>query len=127
MHGDMSQAARERSLARFGSGRVSALVATDVAARGLDVDGITHVINFDPPSDDKDYVHRVGRTARAGRAGSGVTLVTPDQQADVSRMAARLKLHEEFELEGMKVAPPRLVFSSKGRRSPMRSRSRRRG
>ncbi len=126
MHGDMTQAARERSLSRFGSGRVRALVATDVAARGLDVEGITHVVNFDPPADDRDYVHRVGRTARAGRSGSGVTLVTPDQQADVSRMAARLKLHEEFELEGMKVAPPRLVFSSKGRRSPMRPRTRRR-
>ncbi len=101
-------------------------MATDVAARGLDVENIAHVINFDPPSDDKDYVHRVGRTARAGKSGSGITLVTPDQQADVSRMAARLQLHEEFESEGMKVAPPRLVFSSKGKRSPMRSRSRRR-
>jgi ATP-dependent RNA helicase RhlE len=126
MHGDLTQAARERALDRFGRGRLTTLVATDVAARGLDVDGITHVINFDPPSDDKDYVHRVGRTARAGRSGMGVTLVTPDQQADVSRMAARLKLREEFEQDGMKTAPPRVVFSSKGRRSPMRSRSRRR-
>jgi ATP-dependent RNA helicase RhlE len=127
MHGDLSQAARERALDRFERGRLSVLVATDVAARGLDVDGITHVVNFDPPGDDKDYVHRVGRTARAGRSGIGVTLVTPDQQADVSRMAARLKLHQEFEQDGeMKIAPPRLVFSSKGRRSPMRSRSRRR-
>jgi superfamily II DNA/RNA helicase len=126
MHGDLSQNQRERALARFEGGKVTVLVATDVAARGLDVDGITHVINFDPPSDDKDYVHRVGRTARAGKSGSGITLVTPDQQADVSRMAARLKLHEEFEHEGMKVAPPRLVFSSKGRRSPMRPRTRRR-
>ena len=126
MHGDMSQQARERSLARFESGRAGALVATDVAARGLDVQGITHVVNFDPPADDRDYVHRVGRTARAGASGSGVTLVTPDQQADVGRMAARLRLHDEFEQEGMKVAPPRLVFSSKGRRSPMRPRTRRR-
>ncbi len=126
MHGDLTQNARERALARFEAGKVTTLVATDVAARGLDVDGITHVINFDPPADDKGYVHRVGRTARAGKTGSGITLVTPDQQADVSRMAARLKLHEEFEQEGMKVAPPRLVFSSKGRRSPMRPRSRRR-
>jgi superfamily II DNA/RNA helicase len=126
MHGDLSQNQRERALARFEAGKVTTLVATDVAARGLDVEDIAHVINFDPPSDDKDYVHRVGRTARAGKSGSGITLVTPDQQADVSRMAARLQLHEEFESEGMKVAPPRLVFSSKGKRSPMRSRSRRR-
>ena len=67
MHGNMSQNQRERSLARFESGRVSTLVATDVAARGLDVDDITHVINFDPPHGDDDYVHRVGRTGRAGR------------------------------------------------------------
>jgi len=59
----------------------------------------------------------VGRTARAGKSGTGVTLVTPDQQGDVSRMAARLKLGEEFTREGMKVAPPRVVFSSRGRRS----------
>jgi superfamily II DNA/RNA helicase len=115
MHGDMTQQARQRSLEHFEAGKVGTLVATDVAARGLDLDHITHVVNFDPPSDDKGYVHRVGRTARAGRSGTGVTLVQPDQQGDVSRMAARLKLHEEFEVEGMKIAPPRVVFSSKGK------------
>jgi superfamily II DNA/RNA helicase len=90
LHGDMSQNARERSLAQFEAGRVSTLVATDVAARGLDVDDITHVINFDPPGAEEDYVHRVGRTGRAGRSGTGVTLVLPDQQADVARLATRL-------------------------------------
>jgi superfamily II DNA/RNA helicase len=120
MHGDLSQQQRERALARFEAGKVTTLVATDVAARGLDVENIAHVINYDPPNEDKDYVHRVGRTARAGRTGLGVTLVTPDQQSDVSRMAARLKLHEEFEAEGMKVAPPRVMFTSKGRKSGMR-------
>jgi ATP-dependent RNA helicase RhlE len=120
MHGDLSQQQRERALARFEAGKVNTLVATDVAARGLDVENIAHVINYDPPNEDKDYVHRVGRTARAGRTGMGVTLVTPDQQGDVSRMAARLKLHEEFEAEGMKVAPPRVMFTSKGRKSGMR-------
>ena len=83
MHGNMSQNARERSLAQFESGRVSTLVATDVAARGLDVDDVTHVINFDPPHSDDDYIHRVGRTGRAGRSGSGVTLVLPEQRDDV--------------------------------------------
>ncbi len=117
MHGDLSQGQRERALARFEAGKVTTLVATDVAARGLDVQNIAHVINYDPPAEDKDYVHRVGRTARAGKSGTGVTLVTPDQQGDVSRMAARLKLGEEFTREGMKVAPPRVVFSSRGRRS----------
>jgi ATP-dependent RNA helicase RhlE len=125
MHGDLSQAQRERTLARFRSGKVSTLVSTDVAARGLDVEGIAHVINYDPPSDDTGYVHRVGRTARAGATGIGVTLVTPEQQGDVSRMAARLKLADEFKAEGMSIAPPRLVFSSRGRRSGM-TRARRR-
>jgi ATP-dependent RNA helicase RhlE len=116
MHGDMTQSAREKAWARFESGKVTTLVATDVAARGLDLHSITHVINFDPPEDNKGYVHRVGRTGRAGRAGTGVTLVTRDQQADVSRIAARLDLSEEFTSSGMKVAPPRLVYTSrKGR------------
>ena len=69
MHGNMSQNARERTLAHFQSGRVTTLVATDLAARGLDVDDITHVINYDPPAGPDDYVHRVGRTGRAGRSG----------------------------------------------------------
>jgi ATP-dependent RNA helicase RhlE len=128
MHGDLSQPARERALQRFEGGHVRVLVATDVAARGLDLEAITHVVNFDPPEDEKGYVHRVGRTARAGRSGTGVTFVTPDQQGDVSRVAARLDLHDEFEEEGMKVAPARVVFSgsSRGRRSSLRRPARRR-
>jgi ATP-dependent RNA helicase RhlE len=118
MHGDMSQNAREHALAGFRSGRVSTLVATDVAARGLDLVDITHVINFDPPEDDKGYVHRVGRTGRAGRGGSGITFVLPEQQADVSRVAARLGHRESFEREGMRSAPARRVYTSRrGRRS----------
>jgi ATP-dependent RNA helicase RhlE len=126
MHADLSQQARERTLARFHKGTVNTLVATDVAARGLDVEGIAHVINYDPPADDTGYVHRVGRTARAGRSGRGVTLVTPEQQSDVSRMAARLHLTEDFKRDGMTIAPPRTVFSSKGRRAGMTRRPRRR-
>jgi superfamily II DNA/RNA helicase len=115
MHGDMSQAARQRALERFRSGRVRTLVATDVAARGLDLNDITHVINYDPPGDDKDYVHRVGRTGRAGRAGNGVTLVLPDQVADMSRVAARLGHRDQFEREGLKTAPPRQVYRTRRR------------
>jgi len=96
MHGNMSQSARERSLAKFETGNVSTLVATDVAARGLDVDAITHVINFDPPRTDEDYVHRVGRTGRAGRSGTGVTLVLPEQRMEVGRLAARLGHGDAF-------------------------------
>ena len=126
LHGDMTQAARKRALDRFRAGRVDVLIATDVAARGLDLDDITHVVNFDPPEDDKAYVHRVGRTARAGRVGTGITLVQPDQQFDLSRVASRLRLKEEFEESGLTVAPPRVVFSSRGRRSSMRRPTRRR-
>jgi len=90
MHGNMSQNARERTLARFASGEITTLVATDVAARGLDVDDITHVINFDPPRAEDDYVHRVGRTGRAGRSGTGVTLVLPEQRTETARIANRL-------------------------------------
>jgi superfamily II DNA/RNA helicase len=98
-----------------------------VAARGLDLDDITHVVNFDPPDDDKGYVHRVGRTARAGRSGVGLTFVLPDQEFDVSRIADRLGLGEDFEKSGMKVAPARIVFSShKGGKSTMRPRPKRR-
>ena len=118
MHGDMTQSARERALERFRSGKVTTLVATDVAARGLDLTGITHVINFDPPEDDKGYVHRVGRTGRAGRSGTGITFVLPEQQADVSRVAARVGHRERFEETGMKTARPKLVYTSRrGRRS----------
>ncbi len=117
MHGDMNQGQRERALKRFEDGKVSTLVATDVAARGLDLDDITHVINFDPPEDNKGYVHRVGRTGRAGRDGIGVTLVLPEQQADVSHVARMLGHTEQYASEGMKIAPARLVYSSKRRNS----------
>ncbi len=127
LHGDMSQPAREKALAKFESGKCDVLVATDVAARGLDLEHITHVVNYDPPDDEKAYVHRVGRTARAGRGGTGVTLVLPDQRADVSRIAARLKLHTEWEDAGLKIHPPRMVFTGgRGRNSMMGRRPKRR-
>jgi ATP-dependent RNA helicase RhlE len=118
MHGDMSQAARELALARFESGKVETLVATDVAARGLDLDDVTHVINFDPPEEDKGYVHRTGRTGRAGRSGTAVTFVLPEQQAETSRVARRLGHREQFERAGMRSAPAKLLYTSRrGRRS----------
>jgi superfamily II DNA/RNA helicase len=118
MHGDMAQGARERALERFRSGKVTTLVATDVAARGLDLEAIAHVINYDPPEDTKGYVHRVGRTGRAGRTGQGTTLVLPDQQADVSRVANLLGHREQFESGGMKTARQRLLYTSRrGNRS----------
>ena len=79
VHGDMGQEARERSLDAFRSGEIEILVATDVAARGIDVDDVTHVINYQTPDDPMTYVHRIGRTGRAGRTGTAVTLVGFDE------------------------------------------------
>jgi superfamily II DNA/RNA helicase len=96
MHGNKSQRQREQALSRFESGAIDVLVATDVAARGIDVAGISHVINFDPPADSETYVHRVGRTGRAGRSGIGITLISPDQRRDVTNMARQLGLEDGF-------------------------------
>jgi len=107
MHGDKSQSQRERALARFASGDIDTLVATDVAARGIDVDGISRVINFDVPADRDAYVHRVGRSGRAGRDGAGISFILPDQSEEMRRIARSLELGHEFERSG----PPRLVTS----------------
>jgi ATP-dependent RNA helicase RhlE len=96
MHGNKSQGERERALARFESGSVDTLVATDVAARGIDVADITHVINFDAPGDSDTYLHRIGRTARAGATGSGVSFVLPEQSAEMRKIASALGLGREF-------------------------------
>jgi superfamily II DNA/RNA helicase len=107
LHGGMSQPQRERSLGRFAAGINDVLVATDVAARGLDLEDITHVINFDAPADEDAYVHRVGRTARAGRGGEGVTFVTPEQRLEVGRIAKKLNLDAEFVRAGFPAAERR--------------------
>ncbi|MFF7814180.1 DEAD/DEAH box helicase [Streptomyces sp. NPDC007945] len=88
LHGDKSQPLRTRTLERFRAGEVTVLVATNVAARGIHVDEIDLVVNVDPPADHKDYLHRGGRTARAGGSGTVVTLVLPDQRKDVLRLMA---------------------------------------
>ena len=126
MHGDLNQGQRQRALERFESGRVTTLIATDVAARGLDLDDVTHVINFDPPEDGKSYTHRVGRTGRAGRSGTGVTLVLPDQQADMSRVARLNGHHDTFASTGMRTAAPKLVYTSRRRGGWGSTRQRRR-
>ncbi|MGH3022865.1 MAG: DEAD/DEAH box helicase [Gaiellaceae bacterium] len=118
MHGDLAQSARRRALDRFEQGKVPVLVATDVAARGLDIDDVEHVINYDPPEEDKGYLHRTGRTGRAGRSGVAVTFVLPEQQADASRVAGRLGHREQFEQAGMSSARAKVVYTSRrGRRS----------
>lgn len=94
IHGNRSQGQRERALAAFASGKVDALLATDVAARGIHVDEVACVVHFDPPNDEKDYTHRSGRTARAGADGTVVSLVQPDQVRAVLRMQRVLDLAE---------------------------------
>ena len=100
---------RTRALERFARGEIRVLVATDVAQRGLDVDGITHVVNYDVPIDPEDYVHRIGRTGRAGATGTAITFVTAGDLGAIKSLEHRLgraveKTHlEEFDYAG---APP---------------------
>jgi len=94
IHGDLRQKAREKALEDFTAGRLAALVATDVAARGIHVDDIDVVVHYDPPEDSKGYVHRSGRTARAGQAGVVATLVLWNQQLDVERLQKRLGIRQ---------------------------------
>jgi ATP-dependent RNA helicase RhlE len=99
MHGNKNQSQRRRALASFERGECDTLVATDVASRGIDVEEITHVINFDAPEDRDTYVHRTGRTGRAGASGTAASFVLPDQRREMRRIAADLGLDREFEAE----------------------------
>ena len=84
IHGDKSQGARTRALTSFRTGKIDTLIATDIAARGIDVDGISHVINFDLPHVPEDYVHRIGRTARAGNSGDAISLAAPEERSQLA-------------------------------------------
>jgi superfamily II DNA/RNA helicase len=97
IHGNLGQGARQRALAAFSEGRTRVLVATDVAARGIHVDDVDLVVHFDPPNDHKDYLHRSGRTARAGADGTVVALVQPEQLRDVQRLQAAARVEASVE------------------------------
>ena len=97
IHGDRSQSQRESALAAFSAGRVRALIATDVAARGIHVDGVACVVHFDPPADAKDYIHRSGRTGRAGASGTVVSLVTPEDRSLVRTLQRALGVSDRIE------------------------------
>jgi ATP-dependent RNA helicase RhlE len=133
MHGDKSQGQRERALARFEKGDVDTLIATDVAARGIDVADITHVINFDAPGDQDAYTHRVGRTGRAGNRGAGISFVLSDQFGEMRRIARDLGLGQEFERgrpagsgETLTASTPRPASDGNGNASAAQKRRRRR-
>ncbi|HWB09946.1 MAG TPA: DEAD/DEAH box helicase [Pirellulales bacterium] len=108
IHGDLPQKTRDRTMARFREGQVRCLVATDVVGRGIDVSGISHIINYDIPSFCDDYVHRVGRTGRMGREGVAYTFVTPEEGPELTRIEMRIdKLLTRAELEGFEAVAPR--------------------
>jgi ATP-dependent RNA helicase DeaD len=108
IHGDLPQKSRDSAMARFREGKVRCLVATDVVGRGIDVSGISHIINYDIPSFCDDYVHRVGRTGRMGREGIAYTFVTPEEGPELTRIEMRIeKLLTRAELEGFEAVPPR--------------------
>jgi superfamily II DNA/RNA helicase len=107
IHGDLPQSVRERALSRFTEGKLSVLVATDVAARGIHVDEVDVVVHFDPPDDSKSYLHRSGRTARAGAAGVVITLVLWDEELEVRRLQKRIGM--EMPIEEVFSNDPRLA------------------
>jgi ATP-dependent RNA helicase DeaD len=104
LHGDMSQGARDGVMISFKDGRERLLVATDIAARGLDMRGVSHVINYDLPNSPEVYVHRIGRTGRAGHSGTAITLVTPKQERDLQAIRDHAKTDIEEWVEGKRKA-----------------------
>ena len=123
MHGNRSQSQRERALASFEAAEVSTLVATDIAARGIDVDRISHVINFDPPEDRDAYVHRVGRTGRAGRSGVGITFHSAAERDKIAGLADELGIEHSVApgARGAPVARARPVTPRRSHGRPPRS------
>ena len=105
IHGDITQALRERIIAQFKQGAIDVLVATDVAARGLDVERVTHVINYDMPHDNETYVHRIGRTGRAGRSGVTILFVTPKE----SRLISNIERHTRQRIEKVQVPNDHMI------------------
>ncbi|MFT0892146.1 DEAD/DEAH box helicase [Pseudochelatococcus sp. G4_1912] len=121
IHGNKSQAQRERALADFRSGRRKILVATDIAARGIDVDGVTHVVNFDLPNMPESYVHRIGRTARAGAEGSAISFCDAEERAylrDIEKLTRQNIPHEDYRLPATVAAEANARPSKPGRGRP---------
>jgi ATP-dependent RNA helicase DeaD len=115
LHGDMSQGQRDGVMISFKSGRLPILVATDVAARGLDIVAVTHIINFDVPTSPDVYVHRIGRTGRVGRSGRAITFAEPRQAREIAAIEKHANTHIAPWAEGAKVGPAPLKESSRRR------------
>jgi ATP-dependent RNA helicase RhlE len=131
IHGNKSQPQRERTLADFRAGKVPILVATDIAARGIDVDGVTHVFNFDIPDVPEQYVHRIGRTARAGASGMALAFVSPDERAnmrDITKLTrvhpTELPLPENFLAEQKRLPLPKMGSQDDRERDALGARGR---
>ncbi len=108
MHGDLAQKQRERMMAKFRNGGIKILVATDVVGRGIDVTGISHIINYDIPADSDDYVHRVGRTGRMGREGVAFTFVTPEEGEGLTQIEIRIDRQLKVDqIEGFESVAPK--------------------
>jgi ATP-dependent RNA helicase DeaD len=116
LHGDMSQGARDGVMISFKDGRLPILVATDVAARGLDISTVTHVINFDVPTSPDVYVHRIGRTGRVGRSGRAITFVEPKQRRDLEAIEKHANTKIAQWEAGAKTKPERLEEPRRRRR-----------
>ena len=123
LHGDMSQGSRDGVMISFKGGRVPILVATDVAARGLDISTVTHIVNFDVPTSPDVYVHRIGRTGRVGRSGRAITFVEPRQRASSRRSSARQ--HRDLAVGGGRARRARPALE-RARRAATASRTTRR-
>jgi ATP-dependent RNA helicase DeaD len=118
LHGDMSQGSRDGVMISFKSGRVPILVATDVAARGLDIASVTHIVNFDVPTSPDVYVHRIGRTGRVGRSGRAITFVEPRQRKDIEAIERHASTTIAPWAEGAHVGPAKLTEPPRRHRKP---------
>jgi ATP-dependent RNA helicase DeaD len=118
LHGDMSQGSRDGVMISFKSGRVPILVATDVAARGLDIASVTHIINFDVPTSPDVYVHRIGRTGRVGRSGRAITFVEPRQRKDLEAIERHASTKISPWAEGAHVGPAKMTEKPRRHRKP---------
>ena len=122
IHGNKSQNARQRALKAFSTGKVTVLVATDVAARGIDIDGVSHVVNYDMPVEEESYVHRIGRTGRAGADGIAISFCTPEERPELRAIEKLIGKQFELELPMGEVGPPQ-PKPARGRQSQRRSNS----